>query len=72
MKKFLALILAAAFTFSMVACNSAKTEEKKDDTTAKTEDTAKDTAKTGNTAKVSADNIKVGFIFIGDENENYT
>ena len=53
MKRILALILAALFVFSMVACTETKTVE----------DAQVDKTK---------ENIKIGVICIGDENEGYT
>ena len=61
MKKFLAVLLSAAMVLSVAACGSSTTE------TTETEG-----EETTETAGIAASDIKVGFIFIGDENEGYT
>ena len=62
MKKFLALLLSLVMVLSLAACggDDTATEDTTDDTA--TEDTAEDTA---------ASDIKVGFIFLHDENSTY-
>lgn len=61
MKKFLAVLLSAAMVLGIAGCGSStETTE-----TAEGEETTE-------TAGVAASDIKVGFIFIGDENEGYT
>lgn len=60
MKKFLALILSAVMVLGVAGCGSSssgKVEEKPDEVT---------------TEGIAVEDIKVGFIFIGDENETYT
>ena len=60
MKKFLALILSAVMVLGVAGCGSSsseKVEEKPDEVTVE---------------GIAAEDIKVGFIFIGDENETYT
>lgn len=63
MKKILSVLLVAVMIFSLTACSSSssdKTTDKSDSTTA------------GDAAGVAVEDLKVGFIFIGDENEGYT
>ncbi len=62
MKKFLAVLLSAAMVLGVVGCGSSSGEKKEDSATTTTEES------TG----VDASNIKVGFVYIGDENETYT
>ena len=59
MRKFLAVLLSVAMVLGVVGCGSSNSSTKADDT--------KDAATTE-----AASDIKVGFIFIGDENETYT
>lgn len=59
MRKFLAVLLSVAMVLGVAGCGSSNSSTKADDT--------KDAA----TAEAASD-IKVGFIFIGDENETYT
>lgn len=61
MKKILAVILSAAMVLGIAGCGNSSTEEKKVDENAET---------TGE--GIPASDIKVGFIYIGDENEGYT
>ena len=76
MKKQLSVILAASMVLSMTACGgSSQTAE----TTAAAADTtaaaaADQTAAAAETTGEGVDpaDLKVGFIFIGDENEGYT
>ena len=59
MRKFLAVLLSVAMVLGVAGCGSSNSSTKADDT--------KDAATTE-----AASDIKVGFIFIGDENEGYT
>ena len=77
MKKLLALLLALAMIFAMVACSSNETtDEPSNDTAGDTTDAAGDTD-TGDTTEdeatggIPVDEIKVGFIFLHDENSTY-
>ena len=64
MKKFAALLLAGAMAFSMMACGSSSDK--------KADDKSSDSKKTESAKSTSASDIKVGVIYIGDENEGYT
>ena len=80
MKKFLALVLSVVMVASLAACGNSGTKETQapaasGDSATATESTAAES--TGETAEkvgdgVDAKDLKVGFIFIGDENEGYT
>lgn len=80
MKKFLALVLSVVMVASLAACGNSGTKETQapaasDGSETTAESTAADS--TGETAEkvgdgVDAKDLKVGFIFIGDENEGYT
>ena len=80
MKKFLALVLSVVMVASLAACgNSGTKETQAPAASGDSETTAESTAaeSTGETAEkvgdgVDAKDLKVGFIFIGDENEGYT
>ena len=61
MKKFLAVLLSAAMVLGIAGCSSSG------ETTETTEG-----GETTETSGVAASDIKVGFIFVGDENEGYT
>ena len=63
MKKWMSILVTVVMLCGLLAgCGSS--DGKKSDTAAETE---------GNTAEAVADSdIKVGFIFIGDENDGYT
>ena len=66
MKKFISLLAVMALSLSLVACGSK--DEKKDKET-----NANQTTESGKESeKLDASKIKVGAIFIGDENEGYT
>jgi basic membrane protein A len=73
MKKLVSLLLVGIMAISLVACGNSSNSSKE---SSSTEGTAKEdaSAKETNTAegKVSLEDLKVGFIFIGDENEGYT
>lgn len=58
MKKFLAIVLSVAMVLGVAGCGSSSTKEPAKEETKETTD--------------AASNIKVGFIFVGDENEGYT
>ncbi len=62
MKKFLAVLLSAAMVLGIAGCSNSSTET--------TEQAEGET--TTEATGVAASDIKVGFIFIGDENEGYT
>ena len=64
MKKFLAVLLSAVMILGVAGCgnSSSKTEEPAD------KENTENTESTG----IAASDIKVGFIYIGDENEGYT
>ena len=64
MKKFAALLLAGAMAFSMMACGSSSDK--------KADDKSSDSKKAESAKSTSASDIKVGVIYIGDENEGYT
>lgn len=80
MKKFLALVLSIVMVASLAACGNSGTKETQAPAASDgSETTAESTAaeSTGETAEkvgdgVDAKDLKVGFIFIGDENEGYT
>lgn len=57
MKKFLAMILSVAMILGVAGCGSSSTNEPANDDAAET---------------TEASDVKVGFIFVGDENEGYT
>lgn len=71
MKKFAALLLAGVMAFSLVACGSSE-EAATEETTAEAsaDAAAEDTAEAGE--GVALEDLKVGLIFVGDENEGYT
>ena len=79
-KKILALLMAAAMTASLVAgcgstassdTSSSSSDTSSSDTAASTDDTASsDTSSSG--SGIAADQITVGGIYVGDENEGYT
>ena len=68
MKKILCAILCVMMLLSIVACGNTKPVD-----TGKTDDTAKtpDTANTPDTGKTDGNAVKVGFIFLHDENSTY-
>ena len=79
MKKFLALVLTVVMAASLAACGNSGTKETQAPASGDSETAAESTAaeSTGETAEkvgegVDVKNLKVGFIFIGDENEGYT
>ena len=86
MKKFLSVVLTAAMVASLSACGGqAKTEESKPAETTAAEATtaaATEAAKESGAAEaateaakgegVAKEDLKVGFVYIGDENEGYT
>ena len=78
MKKFLALVLTVVMAASLAACGNSGTKETQAPASGDSETAAESTAaeSTGETAEkvgegVDVKNLKVGFIFIGDENEGY-
>ena len=79
MKKFLALVLTVVMAASLAACGNSGTKETQAPASGDSETAAESTAaeSTGETAEkvgegVDVKDLKVGFIFIGDENEGYT
>lgn len=74
MKKLMALLLTVVMAASLTACGGSETKETKGETTPAVE--TGETADAGETEAagdgVALENLKVGFIFIGDENEGYT
>ena len=67
MKKILALALSAAMAFSLAACSGSSSES-----TASTASGAASSAASGQSAGVAKEDLKVGVILIGDENEGYS
>ena len=63
MKKLLAVLLSAVMILGVSACGSSPGTE---------EPAEGENTETTETAGIAASDIKVGFIFIGDENEGYT
>ncbi len=63
MKKFLALLLALVMVFALAACGEPETEE--------TTPSGEETTPAGETAGVAKEDLKVGFIFLHDENSTY-
>ncbi len=63
MKKLLAVLLSAVMILGVSACGSSSGTE---------EPAEGENTETTETAGIAASDIKVGFIFIGDENEGYT
>lgn len=63
MKKLLAVLLSAVMILGVSACGSSSGTE---------EPSEGENTETTETAGIAASDIKVGFIFIGDENEGYT
>lgn len=84
MKKFMSVVLTAAMVLSLCACGSSKTEETTKGAAETTEaaeataaaeektDAAEAVTEAANAAGIPKDQIKVGLVFIGDENEGYT
>jgi basic membrane protein A and related proteins len=74
MKRILASLMAIMMVFSLAGCNSSGNKEISDtDGTTQVTDSADGTDTTsGDVTKISASDMKVGFIFIGDENDGYT
>ena len=79
MKKILALVLTVVMAASLAACGNSGTKETQAPASGDSETAAESTAaeSTGETAEkvgegVDVKDLKVGFIFIGDENEGYT
>ena len=70
MKKFLALLLALVMVFALAACgeDAPETTEPADDGDVNTDTPATDAPET---AGIPLDEIKVGFIFLHDENSTY-
>lgn len=74
MKKFLAVILAALFVFSMAACSNKPADNGADKAETKTPELSdgKEETEANTELAVAKEDMKVGFIFIGDDNEGYT
>ncbi|MCD8036791.1 MAG: BMP family ABC transporter substrate-binding protein [Clostridiales bacterium] len=64
MKKFLAVILSAVMILGVAGCSSSSTDTADDSADEETSEEV--------TEGISASDIKVGFIHVGDENEGYT
>lgn len=79
-KKLLCLLMAMTVTFSMAACGSSESTDTKTDTTDTAESTTTssassteaDEASDTDAEKTDASNLKIGVIYVGDENEGYT
>ena len=69
MKKFVALLLALAMVFALCACGNSNAAEPKQDDAAESSQPADNAAENQPNADVSA--LKVGFIFLHDENSTY-
>lgn len=61
MKKLVSLLLVVAMLFTFTACGDGDSDKDNDGTAA-----------AGDITAVAKDDIKVGFIFVGDQNEGYT
>lgn len=81
MKKILTLLLVLAMTAGLVGCSSSDKKDTTDNsagTPAQTADSQEDTASSSDAAPAPAtegadvSGIKVGIIYVGDENEGYT
>lgn len=73
MKKVMSVLLAAVLTASMLSgCGSDKDTADKDQGAAGTADTVRDTESGPAGAGIAASDVKVGIIYIGDENEGYS
>lgn len=75
MRKLASVVLAAAMVCSLSACGSSKPAETTTAGTVETaaagaSETAAETAATG--TGIAKEDLKVGFIYLGDENEGYT
>ena len=69
MKKFVALLLALAMVFALCACGNSNAAEPKQDDAAESSQPSDNASENQPAADVSA--LKVGFIFLHDENSTY-
>lgn len=79
MKKIMSIVLSAVMVLSLSACGSSKTTETTaaPETTVATENTTaadvtKEVTEAAAGAGIAKEDLKIGFIYIGDENEGYT
>ena len=70
MKKIVAMLLALVMVFALCACGQSAAPAASD-TSAASDASASDTAAASDAAAPAADNFKVGFIFLHDENSTY-
>ena len=69
MKKFVALLLALAMVFALCACGNSNSAAPKQDDAAESSQPSDNASENQSAADLSA--LKVGFIFLHDENSNY-
>lgn len=69
MKKFVALLLALAMVFALCACGNSNSAAPKQDDAAESSQPSDNASENQSTADLSA--LKVGFIFLHDENSTY-
>lgn len=75
MRKIMSIVLSAAMVLSLSACGSSKTTGTAADaaaTTAAANGGKEADTEAAKTAGIAKEDLKVGFIYIGDENEGYT
>jgi basic membrane protein A len=72
MKKLVSLLLAGLMIFSLAACGKTETPAADETTESVTEATTAAVTETAAAAGIAKEDLKVGFIYIGDENEGYT
>ena len=72
MKKLLNLAFAGLVTLSLSACGASGAKTAAEETTAALAETTAQTEETGSKGAIAKEDVKAGFIFIGDENEGYT
>lgn len=76
LKKLVSLALASLMVLSLSACGNSgtasTTEAEKTETQASESETEAEAESTASIGGVSKEDLKVGFIYIGDENEGYT
>ena len=69
MKKFVALLLALAMVFALCACGNSNSAAPKQDDAAESSQPSDNASENQSAADLSA--LKVGFIFLHDENSTY-